>query len=82
MPVDQAILAIRVEAERAGQTDDAGADRRRDLSDQRGVFGQAGGAIGARHEIGRRLGRIHGDREGHLDRWSLNGLVGAARQRR
>lgn len=82
MPVDQAVLAIRVRAEGAGQADDAGADRRRDPGDQRAVFGQACGAICARHEIGRWLGRIHGDRDGHLDRRSLNGSVGAARQRR
>ena len=82
MPVDEAVLAIRIESEGARQADDAGADRRRDLGDQRGVFGQAGGAIGARHEIGRRFGQIHGDRDGDLDRRSLNGSVGAARQRR
>lgn len=63
--LDQAIELVGVGPEGTGEADDAGAGARRDLRDQRWVFGQAGRAIGAAEQI-RWRGDLHrhGDRHG------------------
>lgn len=54
----------------------------RDLRDQRRVFGQAGGAIGARHQVGRRQRPFDHNGDGHRQRRAISVSVGAGLQRR